>query len=126
MDFPSEPKSTVSACLDRKTSPLAAHFESLLILLDSPPPLGYLARKTITFPATKETSRPDAAPAPPQGGIVDLVTPRHPDLGLDKISLGALADQGLLARLTIAPGAPETPPEKQQQQLLAFQDSLDQ
>ncbi len=33
---------------------------------------------------------PDAAPAPPRGLIVELVTPLHPDLSLDEASLGRL------------------------------------
>lgn len=36
---------------------------------------------------------PDAAPAPPRGLIVDLVTPLQPDLSLDEVSLGRLVDR---------------------------------
>jgi dihydrodipicolinate synthase/N-acetylneuraminate lyase len=50
---------------------------------------------------------PDAAPAPPQGLIVDLVTPLQPDLSLDEASLGRLVDRVISQADGILAGSPE-------------------
>lgn len=49
---------------------------------------------------------PDAAPAPPQGLIVDLVTPLHPDLSLDEAALGRLVDRVIPQAGAILAGSP--------------------
>ncbi|MCX5890779.1 MAG: hypothetical protein NTY36_15240, partial [Deltaproteobacteria bacterium] len=50
---------------------------------------------------------PDAAPAPPRGLIVDLVTPVHPDLSLDEASLGRLVDRVISQADGILAGSPD-------------------
>jgi len=49
----------------------------------------------------------DAAPAPPQGLIVDLVTPLRPDFSLDEVSLGRLLDRVISPADGILVGSPE-------------------
>ena len=49
---------------------------------------------------------PDAAPPPP-GLIVDLVTPLHPDLSLDEVSLARLLDRVISQADGILVGSPE-------------------
>lgn len=49
----------------------------------------------------------DAAPAPPQGLIVDLVTPLNPDLSLDEASLGRLVDRVISQADGILAGSPD-------------------
>lgn len=50
---------------------------------------------------------PDAAPAPPRGLIVDLVTPLHPDFTLDEESLGRLLDRVISQADGILAGSPD-------------------
>jgi len=50
---------------------------------------------------------PDAAPLPPQGLIVDLVTPLLPDLSLDEVSLGRLVDRVISPADGILVGSPD-------------------
>ena len=50
---------------------------------------------------------PDAAPAPPQGLIVDLVTPLNPDLSLDEGSLSRLVDRVISQSDAILAGSPD-------------------
>ncbi|MCX5891472.1 MAG: dihydrodipicolinate synthase family protein [Deltaproteobacteria bacterium] len=50
---------------------------------------------------------PDAAPAPPQGLIVDLVTPLNPDLSLDEASLSRLVDRVISQSDAILAGSPD-------------------
>ena len=50
---------------------------------------------------------PDAAPAPPRGLIVDLVTPLQPDLSLDEVSLGRLVDRVISQADAILAGSPD-------------------
>lgn len=49
---------------------------------------------------------PTTAPVPPQGLIVDLVTPLKPDLSLDEISLGRLVDRVVSQADGILAGSP--------------------
>ena len=57
-------------------------------------------------PTMRDTSRPDAARALPQGLIVDLVTPLHPDLSLDEAGLGRLVDRVIPQADGILAGSP--------------------
>lgn len=50
---------------------------------------------------------PDAALAPPQGLIIDLVTPLRPDFSLDEASLGRLVDRVISQADGILAGSPD-------------------
>ncbi len=50
---------------------------------------------------------PDAAPAPPRGLIVDLLTPLHPDFSLDEASLRRLVDRVISQVDGILAGSPD-------------------
>jgi len=50
---------------------------------------------------------PDAAPAPPRGLIIDLLTPLHPDFSLDEASLRRLVDRVISQADGILAGSPD-------------------
>jgi dihydrodipicolinate synthase/N-acetylneuraminate lyase len=82
----------------------------------------YLA--STNFSGDKEMLMPEAAPTPPQGLIVDLVTPLHPDLSLDEESLGRLVERVVSPADGILAGSPDVGealdlPDPLRRQLLA-------